>query len=235
MDRRPASCFSCEGRLQNAWCALEGDDLHLLNQSKICHRYEPGQTIFYQGNPCLGVYCIEEGTVALRKTDAAGNSVLVRILSKGEALGYRTYFSGGNYAASAEALSESRVCFVGRSAVQRLLELNPAVGFSFLKRMGDDLKDAEEAKLHVASLPVRARLSHLLLALKDRFGSVREDGTLTIALPLSRQDMAAMIGTRPETIARTIKALETDGVALFEGRQVIVGDLDALLDEIEVS
>jgi len=56
----------------------------------------------------------------------------------------------------------------------------------------------------------------LLLALKDRFATVNDEGDMTIELPLSRQDLAAMIGTRPETIARSIRALE----AVLRGLQI---------------
>lgn len=227
------SCFTCQMRPASEWGVLQEDEVSSLNDSKICNTYRPGQIIFYQGNPCLGVYCIESGTIAIRKTDAAGNSVLVRLAHEGQTLGYRTYFSGGGYTASAEALTEARICFVDRAAVRRLLDLNPALGMRFLKRISDDLRDSEDQRLAAASLPVRARVAHLLLVLKDRCATVDEDGTLVIELPLARQDIAAMLGTRPETIARTTKALEEDGVAEFRGRHVLVQDLDMLLDEVE--
>jgi DNA-binding Lrp family transcriptional regulator len=41
-------------------------------------------------------------------------------------------------------------------------------------------------------------------------------------LPLSRRDLASMIGTRHETLSRIISRLEEDGVARFSGRTVHV-------------
>ena len=61
-----------------------------------------------------------------------------------------------------------------------------------------------------------------------------DDGVLTLQLPLSRKDVAAVLGARRESIARAIRALEDDGVATFRGRAVRVPDLDTLLDEIDV-
>lgn len=226
------SCLTCQGRTRNEWCVLEGDDLALLNQVKICNTYQPGQTIFYQGNPCLGVYCVEEGTVAVRKTDASGRSVIVRMAHTGDTLGYRAFFAGEPYRASADALQGSRVCFVDRAAVRRLLDRNPMVGLSFLKHMARDLEEAEEAKLHAAALPVRARLAHLLLMLRERFGQSLGGGGTRIELPLSRQDIAAMIGTRPETVARAVRSFEDEGIANFQGREVLVNNLEALLNEL---
>ena len=43
-----------------------------------------------------------------------------------------------------------------------------------------------------------------------------------------------MLATRPETVTRAIRSLRDDGLAFFEGRRVIVTDLDALLDAAEL-
>jgi CRP/FNR family transcriptional regulator len=159
--------------------------------------------------------------------------VLVRLRHPGETMGYRDFFSGAVFTTSAEALAPTKVCFIRDAAVRSLLERNPSLGLRFLEQVSHDLQSAEDTILQTASLATRARLAHLLLTLKDRHGTVGDDGDLQIALPLSRQDIADLLGTRPETIARVINALEKDGVAVFSGRMVIVPDLDALLDEIE--
>jgi CRP/FNR family transcriptional regulator len=229
--QKRASCLTCEHRAE-AWCSL-GDDLEKLNEFKTFNVYQPGQTIFYQGNPCLGLYCVEEGTIALRKGDAHGNEVIVRLVHRGEILGSRTFFAQGQYAASAVALTECRVCFIDRAMVSHLNERHPAMSAIFLKNISQQLREAEESKLHFATFPVRARLANLLLELREHYGRIDDEGNLLIDLPLSRQDMASLIVTRPETLSRTIRELKKDNVAQFERRSVLVWDLDALLDEVE--
>lgn len=231
---RETHCASCANRDDAVWAELSPEELRLLASRKVCNTYLPGQHIFYQGNPCMGIYCIESGSVAIRKTDAQGHSVVVRLAHAGQTIGYRAFFSSEPYSASAEALTPTRICFIDRASVRGILERNPIVGMHFLKRIASDLREAEDARLQ-STLSVRARLAHLMLVLKERCATVTDDGVLHFELPLSRQDLAAMVGTRPETIARTIRALEDDGVALFRGRHVSVPDLDALLDELEVA
>ncbi|UCF66913.1 MAG: Crp/Fnr family transcriptional regulator [Acidobacteriota bacterium] len=232
-ERRQSNCFACQNRAQSEWFALADEELGFLNQAKVCNVYKPGQIIFYQGNPCLGIHCIESGSVALRKTDANGHTVIARLFHAGSTLGYLDYFSSQPYSGTAEALTRTRVCFVDRGAVRQLLERNPAIGYRFLGTMARDLRDAEQSKLELVALPLRARLAHLLLVLKERFGEVAEDGTLAIRLPLSRQDIAALLGARPESVSRAIRQLAAARVAQFRGRVVHVPDLDPLLDELE--
>lgn len=230
---RPAGCFGCQSRDRTEWCVLAEGDLALLNRAKIANVYEPGQVIFYQGNPCMGIHCIESGSVALRKFDAAGNQIISRLFHAGDTLGYLAFFAEGGYTGTAEALTRCRVCFVDRISVRRLVETNPTLGLQFLKRTAENLREAEEERLQSATMPLKVRLAHLLLVFKDRFGTAGEDGTLTIELPLSRQDLAAMLGARPESLSRTIKQLEQDGCAVFQRRRVIVADLDLLFDQFE--
>ena len=212
---------------------LAKEDLALLDQAKAVRHYEAGETIFQQGEPCSGVFCIESGTVARRKTDAEGHSVLVQLAHPGQTLGYRDFFGGQGHTASAEALTPARVCHVEGAAMRQMLAHNPTLGLNFLAHLAEDLDNAEESILQNSSLSVRTRLVHLLLTLKDRFAGVTDDGTIVLSLPLARQDLAARLGTRPETISRTIAALESNSVAPFSGRTVRIPDLDVLLNEIE--
>lgn len=232
---RPSfSCFSCQWRERTEWCVLEDEDLTLLDERKATSKIGNGQFIFHQGDTCSGVFTIVAGAVAIRKTDSQGNMVLVRLRHPGETIGYRDFFHGRVFTTSAQALCETSLCFIDAKSVNTLLEHNPALGLGFLNRMGSDLQEAEETILQSASLPVRTRLTHLLLTLKDRYAEVRDDGALTMKLPLSRQDIADILGARPETVARMIHGLEQDGVAFFSGRMVVMPDLDLLLDEIEL-
>ncbi len=228
------NCFTCQAKNQTEWCALDEEDLRHLNQAKTTNIYRKGQVLFYQGNPCLGIYCIESGTIALRISDSNGHEVISRLYDEGQTLGYAAHFGQGVHEGTAEALSDARVCFVDRSALRGLLNRAPALGHEFLGTMARELRDSERARLEAATLPMRARVAHLLLVLKDRFAEISDDGILTIELPISRTDLAAMVGARPETISRVIKQLEEANVARFKGRKVIVEDLDSLLDEIEL-
>lgn len=227
------SCFSCQSRDRNEWSSLQGDELELLERAKTCNVYEPGQVVFYEGNACLGIHCIESGSVKLRRTGPKGEEIVVGLVGPGVTLGYLAYFGDRGYTTTAEALLPCRICFIDRAAVKALIHASPSVGLAFLRRMADDVDRSEAERVKALALPLRARAAHLLLVLKDRSASADDEGRLTIELPLSRRDLAAMLGTRPESLSRLIRDFASDGVAHFGPREVVVPDLDALLDELE--
>lgn len=227
------NCFACQNRDRSEWCALQPSDVRLLNDHKQSKSYRPGQVLFDQGDPCLGIFVVERGTVGIRKNDTMGNTVLLRLCHAGQTIGYRDYLAGRAYTTSADALVESVICFIDREAVQTMLTRNPALGLRFVQRIAEDLESAEETILQTSALPVRTRLAHLLLMLRDRYGTASDDGSIVLELPLARQDIAAILGARPETITRTIQKLEAEGIVRFSGRTAIIPDLDELLDDVK--
>lgn len=226
------TCAECEVRARTEWSVLSREELATLEPGRITRTYLPGETIFQEGAPAHGVHCMQGGMVGIRKLDVAGNSTLLRLVHAGEALGYRALLTTNEHRTTAEALTLSRVCFLDGAAVRRLLARNPALGLRFLEHAARDLESAEDKVLQNVTLSVRARLAHLLLVLKDRYLVSERGESFEMTLPLSRQDMAAMIGIRPESMSRTIRQFQQDGLAEFHGRSVRVDDITCLLDEL---
>jgi CRP/FNR family transcriptional regulator len=226
-------CRHCPRRKLSEWSTLEDADLDLMGEGLSHREYLPGEVIFDEGEACSGVYCIESGLVGVRKSDADGNSVLLYVSQPGDTMGYRALIAGEEYRASAEALEPSCVCHVRAATVRTLIGRNPALGLRYLERVAKQLGDAEERILHNITLSVRARFAHLLTVLLDRHEAERRGGERILDLPLSRHDLAEMIGTTPESMSRAIHKLEQDGVAHFSGRTVRIPELSALISEFE--
>ena len=227
-------CFSCQTRGKTEWCVLTNEELALLDVGKTCSEYLPVQTIFHEGDPCGGVHCIEGGLVGIRKMNVGGDEILLRLSHPGDTMGYRSFLAGDAHNNSAEALEPSVICSIEESTVRKLLSMNPSLGLRFLRHAASDLDAAEEMALNSATLSVRARFAHFLLVLRDRYGVVGKNGYLTLDLPVSRQDMAAMIGIRPEFMSRTIRSFEEGNIAHFSGRRVHVPNVGELLNELEI-
>jgi CRP-like cAMP-binding protein len=230
---RPFSCFLCLTRHTSDWSELDRDALQALDGARTAHSVKAGQVVFHQGARCLGVHCLARGTVALRYAEASGSSFVLRLAHPGEPLALEDVLAGDTYSVTAQALSDASVCFVHASALGAVLEAHPRLGQAFLRRLAGELQRSHQARAQIHALSVRSRIASLLLSLRDRFGSVDSEGCLNITLPLSRQDVAALVGARSETISRAIRDLQSDGVATFEGRSVRVPDLDRLFDEVE--
>lgn len=234
-ETRCASCLTCPLRQHNEWRVLKEEEIRLLARNRKRRDYDTGEHIFSVGEPSHGIYCVVSGTVAIRKSDAEGNVVPIRLSYPGDTLGYRGLLLGANRRYSAEALEPSRICFIDKPVVKALLDRNPALGQQFLQRIANDLNDAHDHLMRNATLSNRSKFVHLLLALMNRHGCTANDGSQFMQLPLSRRDLASMIGARHETLSRIISRLEEDGLARFSGRTVHLTQPHSLLQEIQHS
>jgi len=229
------NCFTCQNRERSEWCALTDKELDLLNRAKTDRELAPGTPLFHQGDDCVGVYCIQSGTISIEKVDASGNRVVLSLAQPGETVGYRFFLAGdATYGATAVAIEPSTACFIDNATIQSLLTANPALGLQFLRKAAADLNAYDERLMINATLTMEQRFLHLLLVLIDRFTERTETAADSVhfKLPLSRRDLAAMIGVRPESMSRIIRRTEDEGIARFKGRDVVIPRVETIVQQV---
>lgn len=226
------ACFPKKIIKETEWGALTSSEREDLFKLSVCRKYQVGEMIFHQADECRGLYLIREGLVSVRKQCLDGSEVIIRLARGGDTLGYRPFLADQPHLASAQVMQNSLICFFAASQIKKILLENPHFGFEFLQREARELGDAEERFQQTVSQSVRIRLIHLLLVLNQYYGMPIQKGSLDLELPISRQDMASMIGIRVESLSRTIKHLTDDGLLNFSGRHVRIHNLELMAEEI---
>ena len=222
-------CRQCGRFATTCWSVLEPRELSLLDDYRVDLSLSPGQLLFQEHATCHGLHCVESGLLALRKTNDQAESVILRLVHPGETLGFPAYFGRMDYTASAEALQECRICFFPVRVVQDVLQRNPELRDELARLLALELRHYGDARLKVATRPLESRLLDLLLQLLPSCGRTDESANRAwLELPLSRRDLAAMLGVRPETIARAVRQLGELGLAMVSGREVHIPDLKRL-------
>jgi CRP-like cAMP-binding protein len=227
-----APCLNARIRTKTEWEALTPDEIDIFNRNVICRTYKAGQSIFVRDDPCKGLYLVEDGLVAVRKVDDDGQSVIVRLAHQGDTLGYRPLLAKGKHRATAEVIKTARICSIDAQTMRGFLISNPKLGMRFLEHIAEALGDAEERLFQVAAMSVRTRIAHLLVLLRDQYGTMTNDGTLFVDLPMARHELAEMVGARPESVSRALRDMQEDGILNFSGRSVRVDQVDRLVDEL---
>ena len=231
-DSSEAPCFNAQLRTKTEWDALAPDELEQFNRKVVCRTYSANQIIFLQDDPCKGLYFVEDGLITVRKNAPDGQSAIVRLAYQGDTLGYRPLLAGENHQASAEVVQDARICFIDSATIRGFLLANPKLGMRFLEHTAQALGDAEERMYQVAALSVRTRIIHLMLLLRSHHGTTASDGTLIVTLPMSRRNLAEMIGARPETMSRTFREIQDDGIFSISGQTVRIENYGALAQEL---
>jgi len=233
--KTPDSCADCTTRDTTEWRELDDGELESIDKCKRIIQCEPGETLFSQGDPGTGVYCIQSGLIGLRRVDVNGNSVLIRLASAGSTVGYKTFLTKQPHANSAEALTASELCYIPRPRVEQLLKGNPRLGERFLQHFYEDAVETENDYVRSLTMGMKSRFLHIILIFYERFGYQDEDGNSFVEIPVKRGELAELVGVRPESISRLIDQLQTDEVMTFKDRQVQFSDVDEILQQAGVT
>lgn len=226
-------CFNNNSRNAQFWSTLTKQDMALLNSHVICHTYATGAAIFMQGDPCEGLFFVERGLIGIRKIDSDGHSYLVHIVGRGEVIGYRPLLSGQLHRAGAEVIEETSTCFVPSSIIRQLLLVNSDFAMVFLEYIAKALGEAEERLFQMATLNVNTRIIHLLVRYHDRWGKHLEDGSVHITVPITRDDLASMIGAHPDSVSRAIRKFKSGGLIKTDGRTFRISEFGLLTEYLQ--
>mgnify|MGYP001284038536 CR=1 FL=1 len=215
------------------WQALSEPEIQLVERSVIIRLYNKGDAIFNEGDACGGLYLLADGLVCIRKASSKGPSTLVKVARSGDTLGYQPLLAEQNHRASAEALVATRICFIEEDLVTLLMRNNRTLAINFLKKAAVELGRAEERFHQSVSLSFKERLIRQLIALQAEFGHIGANGRPTVDLPVSRADLAAMLGVRRESLSRSIHDLSSEGVVRIMGRHIEIPNTNQRADRIQ--
>jgi CRP/FNR family transcriptional regulator, polysaccharide utilization system transcription regulator len=206
-----SDCRFCSKRMLPGVCELAGTEPLPATSPVLVTRYRPRDVIFREGDPALAVYCLSSGLVKLYKNGAHGEQIILRLIRPGSLVGHRSALIGELHDATAEALTESRFCVIRRESFLQMVKQSPALSLRILERTANDLRATEDATVSLAYDSVQKRvmqlLTTLLLASDD---DMRKRNVARV--PLSRTEMAQMVGTTLESMSRTLHQLQNKGV-----------------------
>jgi CRP/FNR family transcriptional regulator, nitrogen oxide reductase regulator len=163
--------------------------------------YEPGETIYFTGDPATRLYVVAAGKVKLLRHAPTGQEVLLDLLIPGDFLGSLPMLGENTYPDTAQAHTICCTLTITDEEFQKILEQHPQVSLALLEIVSHRLQEAREIIHQLSAAPVESRLAATLLKLADKLGE-QHDGELLIQLPLSRQDLADMTGATVETVSR---------------------------------
>lgn len=232
---KPEHCDSCPSRGQGIFCELEKHALDDVSRHKVTNVFKKGQTLFVEGSPPYGLYCISKGNIKITKTGENGKDAIVRVATDGDILGHRSLFTNQSFGATATAIEDTSVCFVDKKYIMTLVQDEPSVACNLIQKLGRDLGASEKKVASFSQKNVLERTCELLLLLNESHGADLEDGERKLDIVLTREELASMVGTATETIIRIFSDLKKDGIVRQQGKTIILTDAKRLIEFANLS
>lgn len=190
---------------------------------------EAGDHLWREGDRATGFHVIGHGLVTGRRTLASGAELIVAIFGARDNVGDTAALERSCYPADAVVTSDSAtVVWLDadevRARAARSPELARAVQESLCRQSGA-LRSKVEI-LGAGSVP--ARLANLFVHLAARFGDQDDDGQVIVPVALSRAALASLVSARTETVIRTLRPWEDDGLLITRDGGFVLADPPAL-------
>ncbi|GEA16700.1 MAG: family transcriptional regulator, cyclic receptor protein [Moorella sp. (in: firmicutes)] len=200
---------------------LSPEELQHIASLALLRRYRKNMYIFMEGEPGDAIYFVKKGAIKLFQVLEDGREKILHFVREGEIFAEVLLFEGGPYPATAETLEDTEVGIIRNADMERLLSQHGEIAVKIIKVMSRRLRRAQEHIRDLALKGAYGRLASTLLQLARDYGTPREDG-VTIDLNLSQQELASLIGTSRETVARILSDFKRLGAVGVERQRITI-------------
>ncbi len=177
--------------------------------------------LFHEGDELRNVPFLVSGKMRTFKVNNDGKEFVTGLHVPGDFIGYLGMLEGGHAMETAEALEESEVALVPKEDLMRLLYRDRDVSMRFIRMLTQEVGEKQERLLQLAYASVRQRVAQALLQLHDRFNADKSDD---LGVRISRDDLAAIVGTATESLIRCLTDLKDEGLIATQGRDIRIAD-----------
>ncbi|WP_375291109.1 Crp/Fnr family transcriptional regulator [Qipengyuania sp.] len=229
---QPMSCDACVIRNRAICADLDASELAVLGKLGRKRKLEAGQSLIWEGDEAVLVANVMDGLLKLSTHTADGKEQILGLAYPSDFLG-RPFGQTTPY--GVEALTDAYVCIFQRADFDCFAREHPRLEHKLLERTLAELDRTRRWMLLLGRMSAEQKLANLLLELDERLGVrgcvPRLDPNAIWTLPLSRQQIADVLGLTIETVSRLFTRMKGEGmIALPSRREVAILDRPALED-----
>lgn len=164
-------------------------------------------TIYCEGNNSNHLYLIKRGEVKTFKISSDGKELITGIFKENEYFGYSSLFTKSAHSENAVCITNCTIYKILKEDILYLIENNHQLGFHFIERLSENVKEVKEQLIQMAYGSVRKKTAATLLKLAQKSSHETEN-----EIKISRSDLASLSGIAKETLIRTLTDFKDEGL-----------------------
>lgn len=224
MEHLPATrptnfCDACAIRNRAICADLDDSEIGLLNGIGRRRQLEAGEQLMWEGDEAVLVANVIDGVLKLASHSADGGEQILGLAYPSDFLG-RPFGETAPY--GVEALTEAQICVFERKDFDRFARDHPRLEHKLLERTLTELDRSRRWMMLLGRMNAGQKVASFVLELTDRLGKAGAGGESFVTLPLSRQQMADVLGLTIETVSRQLSRLRSAGLIDTPSRREIV-------------
>ena len=213
-------CANCPVLKTSLFRSMSIDQIHSLGCIFRPARYHRNQILFFEGGIAQHLFALHSGLVKVVKTLDNGRERITGVLFPGELFGLES-LTDASYPLTAVALRECEICAAPREDFTTYLRTNPEIAMGMVGFLVGELKRLRTQVTDMSFKDARMKVATFLLSLLS-IAPPPSNGTVSLTLPLSRQEISEVLELSPETISRTLSSFRREQLVVAHGRQLVI-------------
>jgi CRP/FNR family cyclic AMP-dependent transcriptional regulator len=197
-----------------------------LARRMVRRTFRRDQPLFHQGDPGDALYVVVDGAVAVVVSSENGDRIVLTTVYAPDVLGEIALLDGGARSAGAEAVVDTAVLMLSRTAFLDALRQSPSLAEPLLRSLGGLVRRLSEQATDFVFLDLPGRVAKVLLRLADETGPDEYGGPVRVEVTQGR--LAEMAGGTRQTVNQILQTFQQRGLVEVHGRKLVICRPDLL-------
>ena len=216
---------------------LVPEDLELINKFSRLKKLSKGDIVFFDTEPYQGFCIVIEGMIKIYKISKDGREHILHLVDKFNTFAEVPLFENAGeilekdfrYPANAAALvDDTEVLLIPHRKFIELLETNKRL---CMRMIAGFAKRLRYLNTHIENVTLKDVTKRVAIFLCEELNKNKNENTIT--LKISKHDLASYLGTIIETLSRTFKKIQDDGLIEVDGKKINIKSPEKLKELCE--
>ncbi len=199
--------------------------------------FDKGDIIFFETEPYSGFYVVVSGLIKIYKISGDGREHILHFIGPYNTFGEVPLFENldegseeiSRYPANCMAIEDNtRIIQIPAKAFTGLFENNARMCIKLISGFARRLRYLNHHIEEITLKDVTKRVAGFVLSDFNNSKKKNKNKPLELTLQISKNDLASLLGTIPETLSRTFRKLYEDHILEVDGRKIRILNLTKL-------
>ncbi len=185
-----------------------------------------GHSVFREGDPCAGLYVVVGGQIKLLLQAGSGHDKVFDVIGADASFGEAALFLGQPHQITAEAISDSQLLLLARTALLREIAVNGDLAMRVIRVLSQHIhRRTLDLKSYVLFSGTQRVISHLLHEIPGEAGV---SGAVEVTLSTRKGIIASRLNLTQEHFSRILHELVSVALIEVAGQRVRIPDVGRL-------
>lgn len=192
-------------------------------KTKVEIPFKKGEIVIKSGDEIKNMICIKEGLVKIYKSTDKHNDQIISITRPFEFTYLLSLFSDTHYNFSISAIEDTTICFISLANIKKMIYENGDFAISMLQKLSFATDNVIKNFININQKNLSGRVAYILLLFSDTIYKSQ-----LFNLPVSRKEIAELIGMTTENVIRIMSEFRKEGIIRIRTKEIEIKDYQRL-------